>query len=105
MRRRPTRCAPAGLGSAARRAAGRAGSGTSGGIGLREALAAQHLEQHLGVPAGHVGVGLALLRLVAEVSPALDHLLRRAAADPQLEAATEMRSAAPASSAMYSGFS
>jgi hypothetical protein len=27
------------------------------------------------------------LRLVAEVSPALDHLLRRAAADPELEAA------------------
>ena len=33
------------------------------------------------------GVRLILLRLVAEVSPALDHLLRRTAADPQLEAA------------------
>jgi hypothetical protein len=57
------------------------------GSGLGEALAAQHLEQHLGVPAGQVGVRLILLRLVAEVSPAVDHLLRRAAADPQLETA------------------
>jgi hypothetical protein len=39
------------------------------------------------VLAGHVRVRLTLLRLIAEVSPALDHLLGRAAADPQLEAA------------------
>ena len=33
----------------------------------------------------HVGVGLAFGRLVAEVAPALDHLLRRAAADAELK--------------------
>ena len=37
--------------------------------------------------AGHVGVGLALLRRVAEVAPAVDHLFRRASADAELEAA------------------
>ena len=37
--------------------------------------------------AGHVGVRLAFRRLVAKVAPAVDHLLRRAAADPELEAA------------------
>ena len=37
--------------------------------------------------ASHVSVRLAFLRLVAEVSPAVDHLLRRAAADPELEPA------------------
>ena len=39
------------------------------------------------MPAGHVGVGLALGRLVAEVAEAVDDLLGRAAADPELEAA------------------
>jgi hypothetical protein len=56
------------------------------GTGLREAFAAQHPEQYLGVLAGHVSIRLAFLRLVAEVTPAVDHLLRRAAADPELEA-------------------
>ena len=37
--------------------------------------------------AGHVGVGLALGRRVAEVAPAVDHLLRRAAADAELQPA------------------
>ncbi|HET9896072.1 MAG TPA: hypothetical protein VFQ44_14185, partial [Streptosporangiaceae bacterium] len=64
---------------------------------------AQHLEEHLGVPAGHAGIRLARLRLVAEIPPAVDHLLRRAAADPQLEAAAGDEVGAPTSSAMYSG--
>ena len=37
--------------------------------------------------AGHVGVGLALGRHVAEVAEAVDDLLGRPAADPELEAA------------------
>ena len=35
----------------------------------------------------HVGVGLAVRRRVAEVAPAVDHLLGRAAADAELQAA------------------
>ena len=35
--------------------------------------------------ARHVGVGLALLRRVTEVAPAVDHLLRRPTADAELE--------------------
>ena len=35
----------------------------------------------------HVGVGLAFRRRVAEVAPAVDHLLGRAAADAELQAA------------------
>src|SRR5690606_882149 len=50
-------------------------------VRLGEALALEQREEDLGVPAGHVGVGLALARLIAEVSPAVDHLLRRATAD------------------------
>ena len=53
----------------------------------REALAAQHLEQHLGVAPRHVGVGHPLGRREAEVAPAVDHLLGRAAADAELQAA------------------
>jgi hypothetical protein len=37
------------------------------------------------VLAGHVGIGLAFGWLVAEVPEAVDHLLRRAATDPELE--------------------
>ena len=33
----------------------------------------------------HVGIGLTLLRHVAEVAPAVDHLLRRPTADAELE--------------------
>jgi hypothetical protein len=51
-------------------------------------LAVEHLEEHLGVAAGHVGVRLALGEGVAEVAPAVDHLIRRASADPQLKPAT-----------------
>ncbi|HEU5205259.1 MAG TPA: LLM class flavin-dependent oxidoreductase, partial [Candidatus Limnocylindrales bacterium] len=57
-------------------------------VGLGKALALQHLEEDFGVGAGHVGVGLALLRLVAKVAPAVDHLLGRATADAELQAPT-----------------
>ena len=56
-------------------------------IGLRKTFAAQHLEKHLGVAPRHVGVGLAFRRRVAEIAPAVDHLLGRAAADAELQAA------------------
>ncbi len=56
-------------------------------IGLGEALAADHLEEHLGVAPRHVGVGHALGRRVAEVAPAVDHLFRRAARNAELQAA------------------
>ena len=44
--------------------------------GLREALAAQHLEQHLGVAPAHIGIVHAFGRRVTEVAPAVDDLLR-----------------------------
>ena len=56
-------------------------------VGLGEPVAFEHVEEHLGVTAGHVGIALALRGRVAEVAPAVDHLLRRAAADPQLQPA------------------
>jgi hypothetical protein len=34
---------------------------------------------------GHVRIGPALLRLVTEIAPPIDHLLGRAAADPKLQ--------------------
>ena len=45
-------------------------------IRFGEPLAVEHLEEHLGVAAGHVGVRLALGGGVAEVAPAVDHLFR-----------------------------
>ncbi len=56
-------------------------------VGPREPLALQHLQQHLGVLAGHVGVGGALRRDVAEVAVAVDDLLGRSPADAQLQPA------------------
>ena len=56
-------------------------------IGLGEALAAQQVEEDLGVAPAHVGVALALGRLIAEIAPAIDHLLGRAAADAELQPA------------------
>src|SRR5690606_35511260 len=53
-----------------------------------EAFAAVHVEESLGMAPGHVRVGLALFGFVAEVAPAVYHLLRRAAADAELYAAT-----------------
>jgi hypothetical protein len=44
-------------------------------LGPRKTFAAQHVEKHLGVVPGHVGVGLAFRRGVTEVAPAVDHLL------------------------------
>ncbi len=44
------------------------------------------MEEDLRVLAGHVGVGLALGWHVAEVAEAIDDLLRRATADPELKA-------------------
>ena len=57
------------------------------GLGFGEALAAQHFEKHFGVAPRHVGVALAFGRRVAEIAPAVDHLLGRAAADAELQAA------------------
>ncbi len=54
-------------------------------VGLREAFTFQELQEHLGVAACHVTIALALSRRIPEVAPAIDHLLRRAAADPQLK--------------------
>jgi hypothetical protein len=44
-------------------------------LGPRKTFAAQHVEKHLGVVPGHVGVGLAFRRGVTEVAPSVDHLL------------------------------
>ena len=46
-----------------------------GRIGLGEPGAGECLEEDVGVLAGHVGVGLAVGRHVAEVSEAIDDLL------------------------------
>ena len=56
------------------------------GLGLREALALQYLEEDLRVTPAHVGVGLALGRRITEIAPAIDHLLGRSAADAELQA-------------------
>jgi hypothetical protein len=37
------------------------------------------------MPPPHVGVALALGRLIAEIAPSIDHLLGRAAADAELQ--------------------
>src|SRR5690606_11748943 len=48
-------------------------------------LAFQHLQKYFRVAAGHVSVALALRRGVAEIAPAVDDLLGRAAADAELQ--------------------
>ena len=78
--RRPSECGsrrsrPGGFGNIGR------------GFGWAKPSPFSSVEEDLGVAAGHVGVGLALGRLVAEVAPAVDHLLGRAAADAELQAA------------------
>ena len=45
------------------------------GFGWANPGAGQHLQEDLGVLAGHVGIGPALGRLVAEVPEAIDDLL------------------------------
>ena len=56
-------------------------------IGLSESLAAEKLEKRLRMTPAHVGVALALVRAVAEMAPAVDHLFGRAAADAELQPA------------------
>src|ERR1700754_4100765 len=46
-------------------------------IRLREAFATEQVEEHFRMTPPHVGVILALSRLIAEISPAIDHLLGR----------------------------
>src|SRR5688572_9870388 len=53
-------------------------------VGLSEATALEQLEEDLGATARHAGVRLAFARGVAEIARAVDHLLRRSAADAQL---------------------
>ncbi|VXC66934.1 hypothetical protein SPHINGO8AM_180043 [Sphingomonas sp. 8AM] len=55
--------------------------------GPGEALALQQPQEQFAVAATHIGVALAGGGGVAEIAPALDHLLGRAAADPELQAA------------------
>src|SRR6266576_6599026 len=57
-------------------------------IRLGEALTAQQVVKDLGMTPPHVGVALALGRLIAEISPAIDYLLRRPSADAQLQTPT-----------------
>src|SRR5688572_14497287 len=59
------------------------------GVRLGEAGAREDLQEDLGVLAGQVRADRVVLGgLVAEVAKAVDHLLRRAAADPELQPAT-----------------
>jgi hypothetical protein len=57
-------------------------------IRLGEALTAQQIEEDLRMTPPHVGVILALGRLITEMSPAIDHLLGRSSADAELKAST-----------------
>ena len=54
-------------------------------VGLGEALTAQQIEEDLGMTPPHVGVTLALGRLITEMAPAIDHLLGRPSADAELK--------------------
>src|SRR4051812_34313193 len=56
-------------------------------IRLCEPMAFDYFEKRLRMTARHVRVALAGGGRVAEVAPAVDHLLRRAAADPELQPA------------------
>lgn len=57
-------------------------------VRLGKALPLQHVEEHLGVTAGHIGMVLVLGRGIAEIAPALGDLFARTAADTQLQAAS-----------------
>ena len=50
-----------------------------------ETLALEDAQKNLRMAPAHVGVGLALARLVAEIAPAIDHLFTGAAADAELQ--------------------
>jgi hypothetical protein len=56
------------------------------GVRLGEPGPGEGLQEDLGVLAGHIGIGLTLGWHVAEVAEAIDDLLGRTAADPELEA-------------------
>src|ERR1700730_7737155 len=51
------------------------------GIRLGKALTPQQIEEDLRMTPPHVGVILALGRLITEISPSIDHLLGRPSAD------------------------
>ena len=86
--RRPTRSGRAGPASAARRRSSPGGFGNIGrGFGSAKPSPLRTSRKTSVWLARHVGVGLALGRHVAEVAEPVDHLLRRAAADPELEPA------------------
>ena len=57
------------------------------GLGCGEALALSSSRKTSAWPRRHVGVGLAFGRHIAEMAPAIDHLLGRAAADAELQPA------------------
>ena len=59
-----TRSSPGGFGNIGR------------GLGCAKPVALEHLQEDLGVATGHVGVGLAVSGRIAEMAPAVDHLLR-----------------------------
>jgi len=52
---------------------------------LSEALAAQELEKLFAMAPAHVGITLACSQLEAKITPAIDYLLGRTAADSQLQ--------------------
>jgi hypothetical protein len=56
--------------------------------GLGEAFSTQHVEKYLRVAPSHIGAGFAIGGRVAEIAPAVDHPLRRATADAELQPAT-----------------
>ncbi len=53
---------------------------------MREAFAAQEIEEYLRVAAPHAGVILTFGGLITEISPSIDDLLGRSSADAQLQA-------------------
>src|SRR5258708_38271936 len=54
-------------------------------VRLGEALTTQQVEKDLRVTPPHLGVSLALGRLITEIAPAIDHLLGRPSADAELQ--------------------
>lgn len=83
----PTRYDPEGRPNAARSATGRAGWGTSAGDWVAQTPPLQCLQKHFRMAPAHIGIGLAFFRLVAEITPAIDHLFRRTTADAKLQTA------------------
>ncbi len=86
-RRRPTRCGRAGPSEYGSRRSRPGGFGNIGrGLGLREALAAQEIEEAPSVWRRAMSASVSpSARRVAEMAPAVDHLLGRAAADAELQ--------------------